>query len=207
MNRHRVLVVGVLLALMLAGCKTLGPTWSLSVTNWRQPFSDSEIELLADRAKSRLGSLSGGMVRRVGVAQAIMHDPRLLIADEPAAGLDPEERLRLFDNFRAVASERPALISSHSVEEIEREADHVWFLREGRLAWSGTVRDAIKEMQGRVRQGELPEGEQPVGTVVSRKQSAGGNMWRVIGSDSRLPACDPTLLDAYFEHVGRASNA
>lgn len=156
---------------------------------------------LTERARSRLGSLSGGMLRRVGVAQAILHEPGLLIADEPAVGLDPGERTRLFDGFREMASERPTLISSHSVEELEREAEHVWFLREGRLLWTGSVRDAIKKMRGRVRQGELPQGEQPEGIVVSQKPSADGTVWRVVGPDPRLDATEPSLLDAYFEHM------
>ncbi len=132
----------------------------------------------------------------------MVHDPQVLIADEPAVGLDPAERMRLFTGFRAMALERPTLISSHSVDEIEREADRVWFLREGRVVWAGTVTDAIRAMRGRVREGELPTGVEPIGTIVSRKASTDGNTWRVIGTDERLTLAEPGLLDAYFEHVG-----
>ena len=62
MNRHRVLVVGVWLALLLVGCKTLGPTWSLTVTNWRQPFSDSEIELAVCTGELRGTVVAGDQV-------------------------------------------------------------------------------------------------------------------------------------------------
>ncbi|ADI14140.1 ABC transporter ATP-binding protein [Truepera radiovictrix] len=160
---------------------------------------------LSDRSRSTLGSLSGGMLRRVGVAQAIAHRPQLLIVDEPAAGLDPEERARLYRSLRDAAAERPVLVSSHMVDEIEREADAVWFLRRGELVWTGPVEEALAQMAGRVREGELPRGAAPRGVVVAEKRTAGGTHWRVIGEDGRLKVCQPTLLDAYLAHVGQGT--
>ncbi len=163
---------------------------------------------LSERGRSTLGALSGGMLRRVGVAQAIAHRPQLLIVDEPAAGLDPEERARLYRSLRGVAEERPVLVSSHLVDEIEREADFIWFLRQGELVWTGSVQGALTQMVGRVREGTLPHGEAPKGVIVSEKRTAGGTIWRVVGEgsgleDNRLKVCQPTLLDAYLAHVGR----
>lgn len=157
---------------------------------------------LLDRFRSRLGSLSGGMLRRVGVAQAIMHDPEVLILDEPAAGLDPEERIRLYDTLRQFASSRPVLVSSHHVDELEREADQIWMLRRGCLTWSGTLRGALESVAGLVREGELSEQEVPLGQVITRRPTTNGVYWRVIGQDERLSVCDPTLLDAYLFHAG-----
>ncbi len=158
---------------------------------------------LSERGRSALGSLSGGMLRRVGVAQAIAHRPQLLIVDEPAAGLDPEERVRLYRSLRGAAEERPVLVSSHLVDEIEREADFVWFLRQGELVWTGSVQGALAQMVGRVREGTLPHGETPKGVIVSEKRTAGGTIWRVIGEDNRLKVCQPALLDAYLAHMGQ----
>lgn len=157
---------------------------------------------LLDRAASRLGALSGGMLRRVGVAQAIAHDPELLIVDEPAAGLDPEERVRLYHMLRQFAQERPVLVSSHHVEELEREADCLWMLRRGELVWQGSVPDALRSVEGLVREGVLPEGERPLGRAIAQRPTACGARWRVLGDDPRLPPCAPTLLDAYIFHAG-----
>lgn len=162
---------------------------------------------LTSYANRRLKELSGGMIRRVGIAQATLHSPKLLITDEPATGLDPEERLSLFDNLRELADRRPVLLSSHLVEEVEREAEHVWFLSNGKLVWAGTVQDAVTAMRGQVRTGTLPAGKTPVGRVVSRKTTSEGTVWRAIGDDDRLAVAEPTLLDAYLAHVGRPGDA
>jgi ABC-2 type transport system ATP-binding protein len=156
---------------------------------------------LSARKRSALGSLSGGMLRRVGVAQAIAHRPELLIVDEPAAGLDPEERVRLYRGLREAAATRPALVSSHLVDEIEREADFVWFIRQGALGWVGTVQDTLKSLRGRVREGILPAPTRPAGAVVTEKRTAEGTMWRIVGNDDRLRLCEPTLLDAYIAYA------
>lgn len=166
---------------------------------------DSALETvgLLDRRRSRLGSLSGGMLRRVGVAQAIMHDPDLLILDEPASGLDPEERIRLYDTLRQFAATRPVLVSTHHVDELEREADQIWMLSRGCLVWAGTLRGALQSVAGLVREGELSEWEVPRGQVIAKRSTANGVRWRIVGEDQRLSVCDPTLLDAYLFHVGR----
>jgi len=94
---------------------------------------------LSDRATSKLGRLSGGMLRRAGIAMAIAHDPRLLVLDEPTAGLDPEQRIRFRATLREVAAERCVLISSHLIEDVHAVADRVHILEGGRLAFSGSV--------------------------------------------------------------------
>ena len=157
---------------------------------------------LSERGRNTLGSLSGGMLRRVGIAQAIAHRPRLLIVDEPAAGLDPEERVRLYHSLREAAEQRPVLVSSHLVDEVEREADFVWFLRGGELVWVGSVQETVQRMVGRVREGTLSPGETPKGVVVTERRTAGGVTWRIVGDDARLEVCQPTLLDAYLAQVG-----
>lgn len=160
---------------------------------------------LKERAKSRLGTLSGGMLRRVGVAQALAHRPELLIVDEPAAGLDPEERARLYRALRSAAEVRPVLVSSHHVDELEREADSVWFLRRGKLTWTGSVDEALASLRGKVREGVLPKGERPEGVVVTERRTADGTFWRIVGEDTRLQSAKPALLDAYIAYASPTS--
>lgn len=158
---------------------------------------------LLEKATSRLSALSGGMLRRVGVAQAIVHDPELLIVDEPAAGLDPEERVRLYHTLRQFAAERPVLVSTHHVDELEREADHLWMLRRGALTWHGTIPAALQSVHGLVREGVLAEGERPIGRPIAQRPTVEGIRWRILGDDPRLSPCEPTLLDAYIFHAGQ----
>lgn len=161
---------------------------------------------LVDQRRSLIGSLSGGMIRRVGLAQALAHQPEVLILDEPVAGLDPEERIRLYSALRQEASTRPVLVSSHLVDEIEREADCVWMMCEGKLVWAGTVKEALQSFKGCVREGVLPSPNKPNGHVVFSRPASEGRLWRIIGGDERLAVCEPSLLDVYMHYVGCATS-
>ncbi|MET8358891.1 ATP-binding cassette domain-containing protein [Micromonospora sp. NPDC005171] len=105
------------------------------------PKVDRALELmrLSGRAGSRMGSLSGGLLRRAGIAQAIVHEPALLILDEPAAGLDPQQRIELRRVLRKVAGSATVLISTHVVDDARHVADTIIVLNEGAVAFTGTV--------------------------------------------------------------------
>lgn len=156
---------------------------------------------LAEYRLKPLSALSGGMLRRVGIAQALAHDPHLLMMDEPAAGLDPEERMRLNQMLRELAESKPVLVSTHMVDEIEREADNIWMMRRGNLVWAGAVREALESVRGKVREGILPPGVTPTGRTVTQRPVANGTQWRVVGGMENLPATEPTLLDAYIHYM------
>lgn len=103
---------------------------------------------LEDVRTKKIVKLSGGMKRRVGIAQAMLNDPKVLILDEPTAGLDPGERIR-FRNFLAVTSkERIVLLSTHIVSDIEDIADHVMIMKDGELnrIVSATEYDDLEEL-------------------------------------------------------------
>ena len=94
---------------------------------------------LTDRASSKMSSLSGGMLRRAGIAQAIAHRPDLLILDEPASGLDPEQRIELRRLLRDLVSTTTVLVSTHLVDDVRHIADHVIVLHDGRVVFAGSV--------------------------------------------------------------------
>lgn len=102
---------------------------------------------LTEQAGKKVKALSGGMKRRLGIAQALLHDPRIIIADEPTAGLDPEERVRFRELFCRLAEEKTVLLSTHIVGDIEEACENLAILDEGRLRYAGTVK-ALLETTG-----------------------------------------------------------
>jgi ABC-2 type transport system ATP-binding protein len=93
--------------------------------------------------KLKVKALSGGMKRRLGIAQALLHDPQVLIVDEPTAGLDPEERVRFRNLLREIAGDRIVLLSTHIVEDIEKTCEKIAVLNKGELFYDGTLKDFI----------------------------------------------------------------
>ncbi|MFJ6846040.1 ABC transporter ATP-binding protein [Streptomyces griseoluteus] len=93
---------------------------------------------LADRADAKMRTLSGGMVRRVGIAQAVVNDPSLLLLDEPTAGLDPEQRVEFRELLRELGTSATVVVSTHLVEDVAAACTEVTLLDEGRIAYRGT---------------------------------------------------------------------
>jgi ABC-2 type transport system ATP-binding protein len=98
---------------------------------------------LIDKRRSRVKSLSGGMKRRLGMAQALLHNPQVLIADEPTVGLDPEERVRLRELLKEEAKTKTVLLSTHIVEDIEALCEKAAILDEGRLIYHGSIMELM----------------------------------------------------------------
>ncbi len=103
---------------------------------------------LTDVADLRLGTYSGGMKQRVGVAQALLNDPDLLIVDEPTAGLDPEERVRFRTLIRTLVADRVVIVSTHIISDLEAAADRVLLLHKGSLIANGTPGQLINAAEG-----------------------------------------------------------
>jgi ABC-2 type transport system ATP-binding protein len=96
---------------------------------------------LGDRAKSRLRTLSGGMLRRVGVAQAIVNEPELLLLDEPTAGLDPEQRVTFRTLLRDLGQRATVVVSTHLVEDIGAACGQVALMDQGKIVFDGTPQE------------------------------------------------------------------
>src|SRR3954468_14678311 len=113
---------------------------------------------LQDDAKRRVKAYSGGMRQRLGIAQAIAGDPRLIIVDEPTAGLDPEERLRFYRLLSELAADRIVLLSTHIVEDVAVLCPRFVVIRHGRLVANTTPGQARRSIEGTIFEGTVPAG-------------------------------------------------
>ena len=105
---------------------------------------------LKDNAKTKIKALSGGMKRRLGIAQALLHNPQILIVDEPTTGLDPEERIRFRNLLSDFADDRIVLLSTHIASDIESICDGVAVLNDGRLLFHGSTEELIRRADGKI---------------------------------------------------------
>ena len=156
---------------------------------------------LSDVSKRKLKGFSGGMRRRVGIAQALLNDPRLLIVDEPTAGLDPEERIRFRNLLSDLAGERTVLLSTHIVEDVAQTSRELAVLDGGRVLFRGTSEGLIQAARGRVWTVET-DGPKPNGglTVVSTLHLETSVQYRVVGEPPqhlRATETAPSLEDGY----------
>lgn len=164
---------------------------------------------LAREARKRIGSMSGGMKRRLGIAQALLGDPRVIVADEPTVGLDPEERLRFRNLLRSWSLDKTVLLSTHIVSDIEDTCDRLAVLRSGEVLYIGTQPDVIRQLQGKIWVGvvhteKLPDLRKRVAILSSRRERDGEEV-RVVSGES--PFSDarsvyPNLEDAYMYMTG-----
>ena len=160
-----------------------------------------EVVSLSDVASRKLKTFSGGMKRRVGIAQALLNDPRLLIVDEPTSGLDPEERIRFRNLLSDLGGNRTILLSTHIVEDVAQTCQNLAIMKNGRIIFRGTTADLLRETQGRTwmitTQGIKPEGNF---TIVSTLNMGPVIQYRVVGDLSPRAGAvpiEPSLEDGY----------
>ncbi len=164
---------------------------------------------LAKSAHKKMKTLSGGMKRRAGIAQAMLNDPKILILDEPTAGLDPTERIRFRNLISELSRERIIILSTHIVSDIEYIANEIWLMKDGRLVQQGTLEDILASSKVSVWSCRLPQ--QTAAKMMKRykvsNMKSGGNFTelRVISPvpplESAIPV-EPALEDLFLYYFG-----
>lgn len=117
---------------------------------------------LDNQRKTKVKAMSGGMKRRLGIAQAIIHDPKVIIVDEPTAGLDPEERVRFRNLLSEIAKDRIVILSTHIVGDIEAVCEKIAVLKQGELIFDGTVYELLQQVENKVYMVEVASAELPI---------------------------------------------
>jgi len=165
---------------------------------------DEILELvgLTQDAKRRLQTYSGGMKRRVGIAQALLGKPQLLIVDEPTSGLDPEERVRLRNLLAEMSARCTVLLSTHIVEDVSQSCNDLAVINLGQVIFRGSPGDLIAQARGHVwnlvNSTERPDASL---TVVSTMQAQDGVTYRVVGipaKETTANPVEPNLEDSYI---------
>ena len=164
-----------------------------------------ELTNLTEIRRRPLGGYSGGMKQRVGIAQALLNDPQLLIVDEPTSGLDPEERVRFRNLLSDLSGERVILLSTHIVSDVEAVATDIALVRRGELLRRGAPEELLRSVEGKVWELVVPSAELP---RLKQEHLLSGTLRRGDGVHARVvsetppgagasPAA-PTLEDAYL---------
>ncbi|EIT86087.1 ABC transporter [Fictibacillus macauensis ZFHKF-1] len=158
------------------------------------------VNLLDDR-KKKIKHLSGGMLRRLGIAQALLGDPKIIVVDEPTAGLDIDERVRFCRLLRKLGEGRIILLSTHIVEDIETTCDYIAIIKNGNVLATGTKKEIAEIVQGHVYEKKITMAEEmPIEEehIISTKQ---------IGDDYLLRYFSPEFLLGSTEAVTNLEDA
>src|SRR5262245_16898009 len=150
------------------------------------------------------------MRRRVGIAQALLNDPELLVVDEPTAGLDPEERIRFRTLLSQLAGNRTVLLSTHIVDDVAQTCTELAVLGRGKLIYRGTVSDLTAQAEGSVWSLVTSSPPPPAGTMVAALPLGGATRYRIVSTTRPSPDAEPvapTLEDGYVALGQRQSHA
>ena len=164
---------------------------------------------LVEAAKRPVGGYSGGMKQRVGIAQALLNDPQLLIVDEPTVGLDPEERVRFRNLLSDLSGERIVILSTHIVSDVEATATHIALVNKGQLLREAAPENLLNELENKVWEWTVHSDDLP---NLKQKHIISGTIRRSDGVQVRVVSADkpdadaqnvsPNLEDAYLFFIG-----
>ena len=164
---------------------------------------------LVEAAKRPLGGYSGGMKQRVGIAQALLNDPQLLIVDEPTVGLDPEERVRFRNLLSDLSGERIVILSTHIVSDVEATATQIALVKKGQLLREAAPENLLSELENKVWEWTVQSNDLP---ALKQKHIVSGTIRRSDGVQVRVVSAEkpdpnaqnvsPNLEDAYLFFIG-----
>jgi ABC-type multidrug transport system ATPase subunit len=173
-----------------------------------------ELVNLTGAGRRPLGGFSGGMRQRIGIAQALLNDPRLLIVDEPTVGLDPEERVRFRNLLSELAGERIVILSTHIVSDVESTAGQIAVIDHGRLTAHGSPQELLATVAGRVWEWGVGPAELAAArrrlVVSGTARRDDGLVLRVVADEAPAVAAravPPSLEDAYLHVIAAARTA
>jgi len=168
---------------------------------------------LWDVRKKKLGAFSGGMKQRFGIAQALLGDPRLIIVDEPTAGLDPEERNRFLNLLSEIGENVIVILSTHIVDDVAEVCTNMAIIREGRVLRTGRPQATIDELQGKIWMKVIPKTDlarhQQEFAVISVRLTGGRTVVHVYSDgrpDQTFTEVAPDLQDVYFTTLLTSGN-
>ncbi|GAA2871579.1 ABC transporter ATP-binding protein [Streptosporangium fragile] len=160
-----------------------------------------EVVSLTDAADRKVKGFSGGMLRRVGIAQALLADPRLLVVDEPTTGLDPEERIRFRTLLSQLAGDRTVLLSTHILDDVAQTCRRLAVMAKGRLVFHGDIGHLVSYADRRVWTVTTTGPAPAVGKVVSALPEGPAMRYRVVSATPPAAGAQPvapTLEDGYL---------
>jgi ABC-type multidrug transport system ATPase subunit len=169
---------------------------------------------LWDVRKRKLGGFSGGMRQRFGIAQALIGDPRLVIVDEPTAGLDPEERNRFLNLLAEIGERVVVILSTHIVEDVTDLCQRMAIIGQGQVLLTGQPREAIAALEGKVWRRSIDKAEldsyRARMTILSTRLAGGRTLLHVLADSSPgegFEAVAPDLEDVYFGRLRAQATA
>ena len=189
-----------------------------SIKGLKEAFAGKKIKQLLTQvgmekfSKRKMKNLSGGMVRRVGIAQAMLNNPEILVLDEPTAGLDPNERIRFRNLISELAEDRLVLLSTHIVSDIEYIANGIVLMKDGQFCYTGTAENLLTSMEESVWLCQVPRDKvnsyRKKYLVGNIKTTEDGEELRIISgekpTDNAIPV-EKNLEDAFLLYFGEGT--